>query len=309
MRPVFASIGPADRPADVPALPLGKADSAPVAEVGTAVASRKADPLPERDASAGASSAALDGNLASSPAINPQNQSAYYDNAPDAAPASSGEGGFIAIEEGTAARRSEAGGSSDFGGDSSDDTTDGLLGDLSLDSLKTARQSADDYSRFGNLFASDTSDAIRAQAKAQPALYSSEAGIIDLADAPPSAVAAADEAGDAAQDASDVRLRSGAGLFCDMEIAVGGSPSDGAESATVSAAANRPLVPRDRPLKDAVQRTSTRQRAAAGPSDNVPLFLGAAVIVLSGGIRLQQDDPGRERRLQSIEQLQNRPRD
>jgi len=314
--PPPASIGNPNHPAEFPASPFSKPEPSLGADVTSVVGNRKTDLSPNRDAAASAYSVSADGGLASSATINPQNQSAYRNNSMDTAATNSVEGGFVTLDDAIAAPQLNApvsGATSDGSKDAADCRP---FGDLSPGSSAVAGQTAGDSVHAGKPFASQTSGATFALAKGQSSRDADEGLIIDFADAAPAAPAAASDPA-AAQDPSDVRLPSGAGLFCDMEVALGGSPGDAADSASqpadyaaaTAAAPIRQVGPAARPPQETLRRAAPRRPASPPPLDNVPLFLGAAVIVLSGGIRASQSDLDRERRIRNIDRPQSQPRE
>lgn len=153
----------------------------------------------------------------------------------------------------------------------------------------------------------------------QPVVGAEEGGSIELAMAAPSPGAAGDDslpaestAGNAAQQMSEIRPESGVGLFCDIEVAtapllpLGDSPSVAAAYQDVGPFVAVTAI-HSWKANAATESVSPLAKAAqptlAGLAENLPLLLGATILVSRGGLRLEEKVSQRERRLRSIEDL------
>jgi hypothetical protein len=149
-------------------------------------------------------------------------------------------------------------------------------------------------------------------------------GGIELAIADPSPAASDDSPGgqdhfgdQRAQKDSDIRVESDLGLFCDIEIA--DAPSSLPQSAASAASHPQSSIPAATPADSAAagnhgrkssagnefepRLTKTSQPILAGLEGQLPVILVFSVLVSRGGLRLEEKDPQRERRLQTVRGL------
>jgi len=249
----------------------------------------------------------------------------------DATASNSTEGGFITLPDDTVASISRLGDTS-----SSISTLNGVRdaelaqADLLTGILLAPRTTADASSRSstaarstGN-FVADLSSQPTAQPLEQPTPDAEEGGSIELAFNVPSLggvdngapVTGPSTASDTAQQLSEIRTESGVGLFCDIEVATARpSPSDGSPSVAIPDRNSRPKdadmevigSKADAAAKPVPPALKVSRVTTSGLTDNLPILLGAAILVSRGGLRLEETVAQRERRLYCVEDLLRSP--
>ena len=310
-----------------------------VAQFARGEAGRLTDPyraasIYTRDSSAGRDVAlseangALQGDVAGSVQVVPSWQAPDRENPVDVVTSNSAEGGFVAIDDGSGAVPRlvpSAQSSADIKAEVIDGG--GWIADLLPEVRRgTAAVAGAERFRSGDLSAAGgLSNPGRSRSASQGQLDAAEGGAIELANAVPEAVAPAAvrgtvaeaanaDVGGAAQGVTDIRPDSGVGLYCDMEVAVGGgSPAEGfvshalpAANVTPKAAATVRHSPGAKVTRlEPSQRLDSRQHDFIAAADNIPLFLTVVLVVLSDGIRLEAPLPDRERRFLNIERARH----
>ena len=148
----------------------------------------------------------------------------------------------------------------------------------------------------------------------QPVAEVKQGGSIELAIGAP---ASADDlqpagesiVGDASQQLAEIRPESGVGLFCDIEVAVaptspmGGSAAIFQNTDPFLGGVGIPAGKAKTATEFASPPTKWPQLTMAGLAENLPLLLGVTVLVSRGGLRLEESNSQRERRLCSMEDL------
>ncbi|MGO9111935.1 MAG: hypothetical protein ACLP9L_22135 [Thermoguttaceae bacterium] len=154
----------------------------------------------------------------------------------------------------------------------------------------------------------------------RPVAVAEEGGGIELAMEASSPAAAGDDsllagessAGNAAQQLSDIRPESGVGLFCDIEVSAAPKlPMRGSASAAIPYQDALSLVAdtgfrgwKANPATEFVPPPTKRaQLTMAGLTDQLPLLLGATILVSRGGLRLEEKVSERDRRFRCIADL------
>ena len=240
----------------------------------------------------------------------------------DATASNSVEGGFITLDDTSAARPR-------LGNAPSPNMTFKGVEDTELDQgswlADSPRNPADSASGNGKAARSEN---LATEVPSRPTRMTlppdaegEEGGGIELAISLPSPAgedalpAAESSAGNTAQQLSDIRPDSGVGLFCDIEVSAAPTlPPVGQASAAVPGQNAPPVVFATAHRWNVASATKLLPPLTKGPqttiaalADHLPLLLGVAVLVSWGGLRLEETASQRDRRLHCIADLRRSP--
>jgi len=331
-----------------------KSEPAPVGDLSSTLAGSNRD-VPAWSASVeGEGAAGMESDVTTPPSGGQANlsPSSSQANIPDAALGNAVEGFAATDDTSIAVLQWDANANGLSDAESGDIGSSGLIADIMPGSLNgrgtgsnaASRATGSDRAQSGRNDATyDAVVAVSAQAKTQATLDADAGGTIEFgvgatadcsAGVPPAGRIAGGTPAPQSPGMSDIRPESGAGLYCDIEVAVGGgapsgSPADGS-AALPAPATSRALVapptmrtwcPGGIPAKAGTtnegqgpgHRVDSPRQDSPDSTDRVPLFVGAAIVAISSGlgptgIRREEPDPLPQRRLHNIVDLRNEPR-
>ncbi len=238
----------------------------------------------------------------------------------DSATSSTGEGGFISLDDATVIAPQLGNPTSNSLGSNGVDGTDLNYGNWLPDIRPDLRKPAGSnnlYNAAGStkIIAADVFSRA-APVVLRPVADSEEGGSIELAMAPPTTTGDLPPAGDPtaannAQQLSEIRPESGVRLFCDIEVADDPGLPIAASAAAIShpnsgslaVGAGVPTAAAHGTTEFAPPLTKLSRPTLAGLAENLPLLVGVTVLVSRGGLRLEEEVPQRERYFRSCDGL------